>query len=171
MPLAAALSIPLVTSDGRPLPGRPLVLVLTTAVVVFTLIVQGLSLAGVVKRSGLAVQPEHTQREETRTRDRLARVGLDHLDQLTDLETVPQTAIEQTRRALNTRLDHTQDPDGTPARDNADLLAAYRGLRREVIALQSTELRRLYDEHQVSDTTRRNLQRDLDLEDAALTGN
>jgi len=171
MPLAAALSIPLVAADGRPLPGRPLVLVLTTAVVVFTLIVQGLSLAGVVKRSGLAVQPEHTQREETRTRDRLARVGLDHLDQLTDLETVPQTAIEQTRRALNTRLDHTQDPDGTPARDNADLLAAYRGLRREVIALQSTELRRLYDEHQVSDTTRRNLQRDLDLEDAALTGN
>ena len=52
--------------------------------------------------------------------------------------------------------------------DTAEQLAAYRGLRREVITVQSAELRRLYDEHQVSDTTRRNLQHDLDLEDAAM---
>jgi len=168
MPLAAALSIPLVTDDGQPLPGRPLVLVLTTAVVVFTLVVQGLTLAGVVNRSGLAVEPEHTAREQARTRDRLARVGLDHLDELTDLETVPETAIERIRRTLSVQLDQTDDPAGTSTPDNAELLAAYRGLRREVIVLQSTELRRLYDDHQVSDTTRRNLQHDLDLQDAAL---
>jgi CPA1 family monovalent cation:H+ antiporter len=34
--------------------------------------------------------------------------------------------------------------------------------------VQNTELHRLYDDHRISDTTRRQLQRDLDLEAAAL---
>jgi len=168
MPLAAALSIPLVAADGRPLPGRALVLVLTTAVVVLTLVVQGLSLAGVVKRSGLAVEPEHTEREQARTRGRLARAGLDHLDQLADLESVTEAAVTRVRAVLTARLDHDHDTPADSVPDSAELLASYRGLRREVIALQVAELRRLYDEHQVSDTTRRNLQHDLDLEDAAM---
>jgi NhaP-type Na+/H+ or K+/H+ antiporter len=142
--------------------------VLTTAVVVLTLVVQGLSLAGVVKRSGLAVEPEHTEREQARTRGRLARAGLDHLDQLADLESVTEAAVTRVRAVLTARLDHDHDTPADSVPDSAELLASYRGLRREVIALQVAELRRLYDEHQVSDTTRRNLQHDLDLEDAAM---
>jgi len=168
MPLAAALSIPLVADDGSPLPGRPLVLVLTTAVVVVTLVVQGLSLAGVVNRSGLAVEPEHTAREEARARLVLARAGLAHLDRIEDLESVPETVLDRMRRILSSRLDQAEEqPDGA-ASDAAPLLTAYRGLRRDVIAVQTVELRRLYDEHQVSDATRRQLQHDLDLEDAGL---
>ncbi|MEZ0094032.1 Na+/H+ antiporter [Streptacidiphilus sp. EB129] len=171
MPLAAALSIPLVTDDGRPLPDRPLVLVLTTAVVVFTLVVQGLSLAGVVNRSGLAIEPEHTAREEAAARGTLARAGLSHLDTLADLQSVPDAALERLRRNLDARLDQAEEQVADPAADsNAPMLTAYRGLRREIIAVQGNELRRLYDGHQVSEATRRRLQHDLDLEEAALGG-
>ncbi|MET8623808.1 Na+/H+ antiporter [Kitasatospora sp. NPDC004669] len=163
MPLAAALSIPLVTDDGTKLTGRPLVLVLTTSVVVFTLVVQGLTLAAVVNRSGLALEPEHTAREEDDARDALNHAALDHVDHLATLEAMPDTAIDRVRRGLNARLDRTPEtPDGTTAD------AAYRQLRHEVIAVQSTELHRLYDEHRISDTTRRRLQHDLDREEAAL---
>jgi CPA1 family monovalent cation:H+ antiporter len=55
MPLAAALSIPLATAGGPGLADRPLVLVLTTSVVALTLVAQGLTLAPVVRSSGLAV--------------------------------------------------------------------------------------------------------------------
>lgn len=55
MPLAAALSIPLATAGGQGLADRPLVLVLTTSVVALTLVAQGLTLAPVVRSSGLAV--------------------------------------------------------------------------------------------------------------------
>ncbi|MFJ1708419.1 Na+/H+ antiporter [Kitasatospora sp. NPDC088346] len=163
MPLAAALSIPLVTDDGTPLAGRPLVLVLTTAVVVFTLVVQGLTLAAVVNRSGLALEPEHTAREEDDARDALNRAALEHVEHLATLETMPDTALDRVRRSLNARLDRSPEgPDGSTAD------AAHRQLRHEVIAVQNNELHRLYDEHRISDTTRRRLQHDLDREEAAL---
>lgn len=75
MPLAAALSIPVTTAGGAVLPGRPLVLVLTTSVVVVTLVVQGFSLAAVVRRSGIALEPDRTEREEARARLGLAEAG------------------------------------------------------------------------------------------------
>ncbi|MFG2918590.1 hypothetical protein ACGF0D_37615 [Kitasatospora sp. NPDC048298] len=163
MPLAAALSIPLTADNGSALAGRPLVLVLTSSVVVFTLVVQGLTLAAVVNRSGLALEPEHTAQEEDDARDALNHAALEHVDHLATLEVMPATAVDRVRRGLTARLDHTAEtPDGTTAD------AAYRQLRREVIAVQSTELHRLYDEHRISDTTRRRLQHDLDREEAAL---
>ncbi|MBV6700431.1 Na+/H+ antiporter [Kitasatospora aureofaciens] len=167
MPLAAALSIPLATEAGGRLEGRPLILVLTTAVVVFTLVVQGLSLAPLVQRSGLALEPEHTAREEAGARASLARAGLAHLDQLADLESVPDHVLDRIRRGLEARLRHADDPDDSPG---ADALAAYRDIRREVITVQNGELHRLYDDHCISDTTLRRLQRDLDLEEAGLGG-
>ncbi|MEU3573906.1 Na+/H+ antiporter [Kitasatospora sp. NPDC036755] len=166
MPLAAALSIPLPGHDGGPLTGRPLVLVLTTSVVVLTLVVQGLTLAAVVHRSGLALEPEHTAREEDGARDELNRAALDHVEGLSELEAVPDTALDRVRRALTARLDRTPE---TPGGSTAD--AAYRQLRQEVIAVQNDRLRRLYEEHRISDTTLRVLQRDLDLEQTALGRN
>jgi CPA1 family monovalent cation:H+ antiporter len=165
MPLAAALSIPLTTDAGAPLPGRALVLVLTTAVVVLTLVVQGLTLAPVVNRSGLALEPEHTAREEAGARDALNRAALAHIEQLALLDAQPAHALDRVRRGLAARLDHGADDTGGAPADSA-----YRALRHAVIALQSTELRRLYDEHRISAATLRSLQHDLDREDAALGG-
>ncbi|GAA2244222.1 Na+/H+ antiporter [Kitasatospora cystarginea] len=163
MPLAAALSIPLTADGGSRLAGRPLVLVLTTAVVVFTLVVQGLSLASVVNRSGIALEPEHTVREEDDARDALNRAALDHVEHLAALEAMPEPVIDRVHRGLTARLDHSIDgPDGTTVD------AAYRELRHEVLAVQNAELHRLYDGHRISDTTRRRLQHELDREEAAL---
>jgi CPA1 family monovalent cation:H+ antiporter len=167
MPLAAALSIPLTADDGTELAGRPLVLVLTTAVVVFTLVVQGLSLAGLVHRSGLALEPEHTEREESAARHALDRAALLRVDQLADLETHPEPALALMRRGLLARLDSGSGSAAGGA-DGDRLAEAYAGLAREVIQVRNTELRRLYDAHEISETTRRRLQNDLDLEEAGL---
>jgi CPA1 family monovalent cation:H+ antiporter len=172
MPLAAALSIPLTTHSGDLLPHRPLVLTLTTGVVVLTLVVQGFSLAPVVRRSGIALEPEHTAREEARARDALSRAGLLYLDQLDDLEAAPSSVVVQLRRHLEAGLDHG-DADGDAGGRSADpagAVAAYRDLRRTLIGVQTHELQRLYEVNAVSDTTRRRIQRALDLEDAGLTG-
>jgi CPA1 family monovalent cation:H+ antiporter len=165
MPLAAALSIPLATDGGGSLQGRELVLVLTTAVVVLTLIVQGLTLAPLVNRSGLALEPEHTAQEEATARDALTRAALVHIDHLNGLETHPEAVLHRMHHNLTARLDNAASDPETSLADTA-----YRDLRHDVIALQSTELRRLYDEHRISDTTRRRLQNDLDREEAALSG-
>lgn len=156
MPLAAALSIPL-TAGGRPLPGRPLILVLTTAVVAFTLVVQGLSLAPLVRRTGLALEPAHAAREEAEARAALHRAALARVDDLALREARPAPVLERVRRGLDGR------PEGGGTLDDA-----FRALRHEVIAVQNAELRRLYDEHRISAATRRNLQHALDREETAL---
>jgi CPA1 family monovalent cation:H+ antiporter len=53
VPLAAALSIPLVTDSGEAFPHRPLLLVVATAAVVVTLVVQGTTLGPLVNRLGV----------------------------------------------------------------------------------------------------------------------
>jgi CPA1 family monovalent cation:H+ antiporter len=168
LPLAAALSIPLTAHDGTPLPQRELVLVLTTAVVVFTLVLQGFTLAPVVRRSGIALEPTSTAREEANARESLARAGLTQLEQLADLEAAPEVVVDQLRRGLQARVDHARS-EMDEAADSADSTAtAYRSMRRALIEAEAAELQRLYDEHRISDTTRRRIQRALDQEDVGL---
>ncbi|MEU6344055.1 Na+/H+ antiporter [Streptomyces sp. NPDC046977] len=169
MPLAAALSVPLVTAGGAPLPHRSLVLTLTTGVVVLTVVVQGFTLAAVVRRSGIALEPEHTAREEARTRDALSRAGLRYLDQLHDLEAAPASVVVQLRRHLEAGLDEgDESPGAGRAAAFAEAVAAHRDLRRALIGVQTGELRRLYEAGEVSDATWRAVQRSLDLEEAGL---
>ena len=54
VPLAAALSIPLTSASGVPLPERDLILVLATTVIVVSLIVQGLTLEPLARFAGIA---------------------------------------------------------------------------------------------------------------------
>jgi len=144
---------------------RPLVLVLTTSVVVVTLVVQRFNLAPVVRRSGIALEPDHTEREEATARCSLAGAGIRRLEELSELEAVPDEVADHLRRGLSARL---ADSDGTSApAESADLV--YRRLRRDRIAVEVAELQRLYDARTISDTTRRRLQRSLDLEETRLT--
>ncbi|MFF4642533.1 Na+/H+ antiporter [Streptomyces sp. NPDC001389] len=169
MPLAAALSIPVAAADGTPLAQRPLVLVLTSSVVVLTLVVQGFTLAPVVRRSGIALEPDHTEREETGARLCLAAAGLRRLDELSGLEAAPEAVLERLRRALQARRDHAQDRLGEDDAPHESADQVYRQLRRDLIGRETAELQRLYDDHLISDTTRRRLQRSLDLEEARLS--
>ena len=62
--LAAALAIPLETEAGRPFPHRDLILVLTFAVILVTLVGQGLLLPAVIRALGLANAGRIEQEEE-----------------------------------------------------------------------------------------------------------
>ena len=63
---------------------------------------------------------------------------------------------------MQTRLDldhHAANPAGTLDTD-------YRDLRRAVVLVQRAELERLHDHGEASETSRRKIERQLDLEDA-----
>ncbi|HEY1573587.1 MAG TPA: Na+/H+ antiporter [Pseudonocardiaceae bacterium] len=168
VPLAAALSIPLVTDAGTPLPGRDLVLLLATAVIVITLVVQGFTLAPLVRWAGVAVPPAHVREEDRVARLHVARAGLAHLDYLADLELAPEVVLAQLRDRLRARVDRIeadQRDDTDPAGSG---VAAYRAVRRDLLAVQREELDRLFDAGTISDATRRRVGRSLDLEAAGL---
>ncbi len=158
LPLAAALSIPL-SAGGVPGAGRDLVLLLTTAVIVITLVVQGSTLGPLVRRSGVASPPGQARTEEASARAAMSRAALAYLDEVDSLDRAPDRAVAQLRQILTARMDG-RDGDGA----NPEL----RKLRRDVIAVESAELTRLYEEGTIGGDTRRRLQRRLDLEDTSL---
>ncbi len=159
LPLAAALSIPLVDHAGTPLGGRDLVLLLTTAVIATTLVVQGFTLGPLVRRAGVAVPPEHARDEHARARAAMTGAALAHLEEVASLEAAPPAAVEQLRRLTRARV---AQPDEEP------LAPQLRQLRRDLIAVEAAELTRLYDDGEIGAGTHRELQRRLDLEEASL---
>jgi monovalent cation/hydrogen antiporter len=162
LPLAAALSIPLTAAGGGPLAGRDRVLLLTAAVIVATLVVQGFTLGPLVRRSGIAVPAEDARSEETLALLAMSRRALAHLDQVEALDAAPPVAVAQLRQALQARHD---DADGTGGDATGPAL---RQLRRDLIAVEAAELTRLYREGTVGAGVRRQLQRRLDLEETSL---
>jgi CPA1 family monovalent cation:H+ antiporter len=158
LPLAAALSIPLTTTSGAPLVGRDQVLLLTTAVIVATLVVQGFSLGPLVRRAGIAVPPDDSRAQEQATQLALSRASLAHLDELEDLEAAPSAAIAQVRELIRARAADAGDST------SGDIGAIVRHLRRDLIAVETAELTRLYHAGEISARTRHELQRRLDLE-------
>ncbi|HEX3649997.1 MAG TPA: Na+/H+ antiporter [Pseudonocardiaceae bacterium] len=160
VPLAAALSIPLAA------PGRDLILLLAIAVIVITLVVQGSTLAPLVRWAGVAVPHADIRQEDRVARLHVARAGLAHLAYLADLEAAPDVAVDQLRRRLQASVDRIE----ADQRDHAEPTGsgAYRALHRDVLAVQRVELDRLFESGAISDATRRRVRRVLDLEDAGL---
>ena len=167
VPLTAALSIPLTSASGAPLPQRDLVLVLATAVIVISLIVQGLTLEPLVRLTGIA-RPGSARHEETMARLRLAEAALARLDELAEGDCAPDDAIDRARAGLEARIgrararidsDQPPEPDGLTDRE----------LRRTLNVAENAELARLYENGTISQPTRQRLQRSLDLEAARLS--
>ena len=167
VPLAAALSMPLVADDGRPLPGRDLVLLLTATVIVITLVVQGFSLEPLVRRSRIGIPATDVRRERSEARVVLARAALVELDQRAAESGASASAVKQARRMLEARIAESS-AEATSAEAVPGDVREYRALRRDLIAAEALELDRLYEAGTIGDATRRELQHDLDLEEAGL---
>ncbi len=162
VPLAAALSIPLTASDGSPLPHRDLILVVTAAVIVISLVVQGLTLAPLARFAGFAATPG-AGHEETVARVRLAEAALARLEELAAAGAAGDEVIDRARARVESRLDRARArlDDGRPAGPDG---MTDRQLGRDLVAAEHGELGRLFASRQIGDATRRALQHDLDLE-------
>jgi len=158
VPLAAALSIPLIEN-------RDLVMLLTTAVIVYTLVIQGSTLAPLVRFSGVARSPDALRQEALDARRQAAEAALNHLTDVAESESAPPFALDQLRRSWEERLARITD-EVEP--DQQATGSSYRALRRELLAVEGAEVTRLYECGAISDPTRRRLQRSLDLEQAGL---
>jgi monovalent cation/hydrogen antiporter len=167
VPLAAALSIPLTTASGALLPRRDLILVLAAAVIVVSLVVQGLTLEPLVRRAGIA-RPHDARHEHTVARLRLAEAALARLNELAVGEGAADDVIDRARASLQARIWHTRadidgrrvpEPDGLTDQD----------LSRDLNAAENAELARLYESGTISQATRLQLQRGLDLEATRLS--
>ena len=99
--LAAALAIPFTLNDGRPFPDRDLILFLTFAVILVTLVGQGLMLPGVIRILGLAKAGERElqteRKEELHARRHAIETATERLEQLAAERGLPDEVVRRLR--------------------------------------------------------------------------
>ena len=165
--LAAALSLPL-TTDAGPFQRRRLLIFLTFAVILGTLVVQGLTLPGLIRVLGLE-DDGLAEREEAKARIHAAESALERLDELVEEEWVRDDTVERMRGLYNfrrqrfsARIDAEAD-DGSEARS-----LDYQRLRHELLEAERTAVLDLRRRGAIDDDVLRRVVRDIDLEDVRL---
>jgi Na+/H+ antiporter len=154
--LAAALALPLALADGSPFPYRAEIILVTACVIVVTLVLQGLSLAPLIR--WLRFAPDGgLEKEEYFARGEALRHGLEKLEDLADEPWAARADVERLRQELGERIRrHGQRGPGERAADHR--------LRRELLAAERRELVRLRNENAISDAVLIALEEELDLE-------
>ena len=88
------------TDAGAPLPERELVIFLAYCVVLFTVVVQGLTLPALIRRLGVLDDGLEEEAEEHAARIAAAEAALEALDGLVEQEWAREDTAERLRRAV-----------------------------------------------------------------------
>jgi Na+/H+ antiporter len=162
--MAAALALPFTTDAGAPFPQRSLLVFLSFAVILVTLVGQGLTLPALIRRLDVVEPAGRASREEAKARARLARVALERLDELgRDLD-LPEERLEPVRRRYENQIERFDSRDGHQDGDG-ELL---RTVRRELLRAERGELLRIRNEQGLSPAVYRRVNHELDLEELRL---
>jgi monovalent cation/hydrogen antiporter len=160
--LAAALALP------EDFPMRNLILFLTFAVILATLVLQGLTLPSLIRRLRLTGDGAEEQ-EELRARMAATKAALDRLDELASEDWTRDDTVarlhglfEFRRRRLKARAGIWED-DGAEDRS-----LAYQRLVRELLQAQRQAVVRLRNQGVISNDVMHRIERELDLEDIRL---
>jgi CPA1 family monovalent cation:H+ antiporter len=165
--LAAALAVPFTIDAGGDFPQRDLIIFLSFAVILVTLVGQGLTLGPLIRKLEL-VDDGVEELEERRARRGIAEAGLARLDALGEPDWISPESVGRARTLLDyrrERFDALADGDGQPFEDRAD---AWRRLQYDLYEAQREELVALRNRGEISDEVRRKIERDLDLEESRL---
>ena len=166
--LAAALAVPLTTDAGDPFPDRPLIIYLAFAVIVATLVFQGLTLPFVIR--ALRVEADDlAEKEESKARIHAADAALARLEELADEDWVRPDTADRLRRQMGFRRNRfaarfSEDDDGAIEEQSQ----AYQRLLRELLDAERAAVLALRREGRINDDVMYRVTRDLDLEDARL---
>jgi monovalent cation/hydrogen antiporter len=158
--LVIALALPYVALRGAPLPGRDAVIFITFVVILITLVVQGLTLAPLIRLLGITGGKEE-EAEERHARSASIRAGAEALERIATAE---PAALQTTAELGELVADYRARLDGSVSPPTAALLRA----RLAMIAEQREAVIALRDRNEISDTVMRRLQQEFDHEEVLL---
>jgi CPA1 family monovalent cation:H+ antiporter len=161
--LAAAQTLPLAT------PYRSLLLICTVAVIVGTLVLQGLSLPWVIRMVNLPGDPEAEVEAERELARSEATAAIDkRINEIAAERRFPPQAIAMMQRWAKMRDWRSAQDDGDGRL--AHLAAKSQAWQREIVRIQRDVYVLLRNDGRLSEEVLRELQLDLDLEEALIQG-
>ena len=165
--LVIALALPFTIHGGAPFPSRDLIIFVTIGVILMTLVVQGLSLAPLVRKLGLKSDGAEAT-EERSMRVAMADAALVRLKEIERDGKVPADVVATMRLEYEHRrrmAQRTHLPQASHGFDSA----AFRALRRRMQAAERAELLRQTESGEIGGDVMSHLQRQQDLRDLLLT--
>ena len=164
--LAAAISLPEYLNNGQPFPQRNMMLFLTFSVILTTLVVQGLSLPAIIRRLRIGGNQGEGS-ELAKARRAMFEAALNCLDGMQDHKKPGgDWIVEDLAHHYQQRLELLND---LPSERKSAIRGDYREYRTVSRYLRSVEraaLIELFTQNQINDEVLRELERELDLEDA-----
>jgi CPA1 family monovalent cation:H+ antiporter len=161
--LAAALALP------AGFPERDLILLLTFAVILITLVGQGLTLPALLRWANWdGYEPEGD--EATLARTAAYRAGLDEIERARLVWPTHRPLLDRLESGLRDRTQHlaTEDPEETAERSRER--TEHEEIQRGVIAAQREAVIELRDRREINDATLRTIERELDFEELRMEG-
>jgi Na+/H+ antiporter len=161
--LAAALALP------ATFPERNLILLITFAVIVVTLVGQGLTLPRLVRWAnidGVDLDGDET----TLARTAAYQAGLEELSRARVAWPGHAELMDRLEAGLRDRTDHLATEDASETADRAQERLEHEEIQRSVIAAQRAAVIDLRDRNQINDRTLRLIERDLDFEELRAEG-
>jgi monovalent cation/hydrogen antiporter len=166
--LAAALAIPTSLANGSPFPRRNEILILTFAVILVTLVIQGLSLPRLLRWLNFPTD-DAERAEEQRARETVATVALQFLASTTKEDEIHRRAVRHLQDIYRNRAEGLDLADEARQHNSeTTYLNQIDSLKRELVSLQRSALIDLRDRGTISDGVLRRFQILLDLEEARL---
>ena len=161
--LAAALAVPFLTAGGQVFPHRDLILIVTFGVIVVTLVGQGLMLPAVIRWLGLTkdAKVERVNEHEAELAARQDAIEAAHrrMQELLASREIPTEVAE----LLRLRHDHRRRQ-----LVGDELRETVAELKLDLLRVEREFLFQLLREGRITDEARRRLERELDLEEAAI---
>jgi CPA1 family monovalent cation:H+ antiporter len=168
--LAAALALPLETDAGVPIPERDLILFITFALILVTVVGQGLTLPYLLRALGVREDGAEEEAEEMRARYAASRAALERLDELAIEDWTLDDTIDRVRglyefrqRRVKVRAGKIEDEDGIQDRS-----LAYQRLMHELYVVQRRAIVQLRNSGEISNDVMHRIEREFDLEESRL---
>ncbi|MBV8226925.1 MAG: hypothetical protein JO232_17230, partial [Verrucomicrobia bacterium] len=140
----------------------------TFAVILVTLVVQGLSLPWLLRRLNFP-EGDAERAEERRARETLTDVALRYLASVSKDDEIHQRAVKQLQETFRNRAEGFEVARKTfPDNPEARYMSRLASLKRELVGMQRTTLIDLRDRGAISDDVLRRFQVLLDLEESEL---
>jgi CPA1 family monovalent cation:H+ antiporter len=139
------------------------------AVVLGTLVIQGLSMPAVIRALGLESDERDSDEEEALARVRSSEAALARLDELMGEGRVLEDTAARIRGQYQFRIDRFSarvDPDGDGKIEKRSI--KYQRVRRDLIEVERQTVVQLRNTGEISEAVMRRVTRDLDLEIARL---
>ena len=168
--LAAAISLPQTLADGSPFPHRDLIVFLTFAVILVTLVVQGLTLPSLIRALGLAAAFGPNCEEQV-ARRLMLEAALAHLKNRDRSNDAAESAglYDDMEKHYAHRLANLNNQNGDSDDPASELYEQYLGLSQELLDTERKTAVKLRDEGRINDEVLRLLEHELDLSESRLT--